>query len=63
MLFAIARQLLKTRWVTVQHPCGVGDITVERISGFEAGPVATAAEYRRHLRLQNVAGDRVGAAQ
>ncbi len=63
MVFAIARQLLKTHWVTVKHPCGVGDITVERICGFEAGPVATGVEYRRYLRLQSFSGDRVGASQ
>ena len=50
MLFAIARSLLKTRPVIVKHPCGVGDLTVERIAGFDPGPVATSAEYRRYLR-------------
>ncbi len=50
MLFAIASRLLKTRSVNVGHPCGVGDLTVERIYGFDAGPVATPAEYRRYLR-------------
>jgi hypothetical protein len=50
MLFAIARRVLKTRTVTVKHPCGVGDLAVERIAGFDPGPVATAAEYRRYLR-------------
>ncbi len=50
MFFAIARRLLKTRFVTVKHPCGVGDLTVERVAGFDPGPAATGAEYRRYLR-------------
>jgi hypothetical protein len=50
MWFTIARRLLKTRSVTVKHPCGIGELTVERIAGFDPGPVATGAEYRRHLR-------------
>lgn len=50
MLFAIARRLLKTRTVTVKHPCGIGELEVERIAGFDPGPVATAPEYRRYLR-------------
>jgi hypothetical protein len=63
MLFAIARQLLKTRWMIVKHPCGVGDITVERVAGFEGGPVATPAEYRRYLRAQDLSGDLVSASR
>ncbi len=50
MLFALARRLLKTHPVTVKHPCGVGELTVERVAGFDPGPIATAAEYRRYLR-------------
>jgi hypothetical protein len=50
LLFAIASRLLKTRPVTVRHPCGVGDLTVDRIAGFDPGPVATGPEYRRYLR-------------
>jgi hypothetical protein len=57
MLFAIARRLLKTRAVTVKHPCGVGELTVERIAGFQPGPVATGAEYRRYLRAAGASGD------
>jgi hypothetical protein len=53
MLFAIARRVLKTRMVTVQHPCGVGEVIVERVAGFDPGPVATGAEYRRYLRAEN----------
>ena len=53
MLFALARRVLKTRMVTVQHPCGVGELTVERIAGFDPGPIATDAEYRRYLRVEN----------
>jgi hypothetical protein len=50
MLFALASRMLKTRPVTVKHPCGVGELTVERIAGFDSRPVATTAEYRRYLR-------------
>jgi hypothetical protein len=53
MLFAIARRVLKTRMVTVKHPCGVGDLVVERVAGFGAGPTASGAEYRRYLRAEN----------
>jgi hypothetical protein len=63
MLFAIARRLLKTHTVTVQHPCGVGEISLERIAGFDSGPVATDAEYRRYLRTQSLSGDPVTAGQ
>ncbi len=53
MFFAIARRVLKTRMVTVKHPCGVGNLVVERVAGFGGGPVATDAEYRRYLRDVN----------
>ena len=62
MLFPIARRILKTRAVTVKHPCGVGEITVERIAGFDLGPVATGAEYRRYLRGQGRSSEPVPAA-
>ncbi len=50
MIFALARRVLKTRVVTVGHPCGIGDLAVERIAGFHTSAVATTAEYRRYLR-------------
>lgn len=62
MVFAIARRILKTRAVTVKHPCGVGELTVERIAGFDLGPVATGAEYRRYLRAQRLSSEPVPAA-
>ena len=62
MLFAIARRLRKTRAVTVGHPCGVGDLTVERIAGFVTKPAATTGEYRRYLQAQFLGNDAVYGA-